>query len=292
MVALRHLVLLQLCLITPVSAAQGGFALRETESIPLPSDLVPTGASVVGSGDFAVWSAVSGEIVLSLRRSIRADTAIGEPLFVTRTLSGFAVYDGRSNSIVTFAESGRLLSTRGVSLPGRALAASHVGGDWYVWVQSRTDLRSLYRVPASASPLHLATTPYGHPIHLAQAPLGTVTTEIFLPYTSVVRDTEGAEVRRYTPPGDTLELFDEDSRIVSSPLLLGDALILQTLADLRSDRRVVLVYSPSGTLRSATPLDLPLAFFGISREGSFLFAMRSVQGRDIATYSVELQNDR
>lgn len=279
--------LLLVCTTTPISAAQERFSLRELESMPVPSDLVPTGASPVGSGDFAVWSAVSGDLVLSLRSSLRAREPVGSPMYATRTSTGLAVFDGRSGSIATYSEDGARISVRELDLPGPALAATESGGDWFVWIRSREDLRSLYRVPASDPPVRVTTVPHSHPIQVASAPAGTVTTETFPPYRSVVRNVDGVAVQHFVPPPQALSMLGEDSRAVSSPLLLGDSLILQTLADLRSDRRIVIIYANDGTSTSVTALDLPLAFFAISQAGDSLFAMRSVTGRDIATYRVE-----
>ena len=274
---------------TPSSCrAQATLVLREVESLVLPTGFAPTGADRVDDDDFAAWSAASGEVLLSVRRAVYAEADLENPILVAWSPSGMLVLDAVSNEVNIFSRDGDLLRTQPLDLPGPSIAAaySRARGGLYVWVQPRPDLASLYWIDTEQPPERLATVTYDGEARVIPIPGGTITVLINPPFTAVIRDSLGATVGSFSPPTSALARFGTASRIVSATIVPGQTFILQTLADLRSDRRVIVLYELDGTYRSATTLDLPLAFFSSGGTDS-LFAMRSAAGFEIATYRAD-----
>jgi hypothetical protein len=80
-------------------------------------------------------------------------------------------------------------------------------------------------------------------------------------------------------------------RWVSSPVVdLGDAMI-QTLSDLASDRRVLVLYDREGREQRKTVISVPMALVGITGDGRYLVGVRDLGKPEVVLYGWRWSND-
>ncbi len=68
------------------------------------------------------------------------------------------------------------------------------------------------------------------------------------------------------------------------PALLLDSGFVQTIADLRSDRRSLLLFGSDGRFIRSTQLDIPMAFVSADPMAHRLIALRDIDERELVEY--------
>lgn len=117
-------------------------------------------------------------------------------------------------------------------------------------------------------------------------------TSVSRPFTSLLLDVTGGKQQVLSPafseshighdPVTASAAASSTPLLFSLPAVIGDFGVLQTITDLRSDRRWLALYDVSGLLLRTTELRVPLGFG--SSFGSCLYAFRSIDGLEIVLY--------
>lgn len=119
-----------------------------------------------------------------------------------------------------------------------------------------------------------------------------VITTVSRPFTSVLLDLETGEQLTLSPgllesqtghdSGTAAAVEPSTTFLFSLPAVIGDFGVLQTITDLRSDRRWLVLYDVSGRLLRTKELLVPLGFS--SSFGSCLYAFRRIDGLEVVRY--------
>lgn len=121
---------------------------------------------------------------------------------------------------------------------------------------------------------------------------GTGTTLIFTntraPFLNTIVDAKGLTQLVFSPVPDSLHSdqmsLDIPETVISLPTLIVDGHYLQTLSDLRSDRRTVLLFSAAGAFIRSTHLDVPIGFVAVEPSLNVLVAVRRSDRVEIVKY--------
>jgi hypothetical protein len=130
------------------------------------------------------------------------------------------------------------------------------------------------------------------PYRLAATPDGVLLTEAEPPFRTWRVRPEGAGVP-FAPTGPGSPESTGVQRWVSAPVLdLGDAMV-QTLSDLGSDRRVLVLYDRHGREQRKTVLAVPMALVGITGDRRYLVGVRDLGRAEVVLYAWRFtSNDR
>jgi hypothetical protein len=114
------------------------------------------------------------------------------------------------------------------------------------------------------------------------------------PYLSFVFESESPRPRIFAPRTDAPGSIDTTRMEVAlAALPLGDR-FLQTVVDLRSDVRTILLFDSRGREIRRTTIEAPLGYIGVSGDGSVVLAIRRVGASEAVLYrsSWHRRNDR
>lgn len=128
------------------------------------------------------------------------------------------------------------------------------------------------------------------PYRLAPATAGVLLTEAEPPFRTwpVSAESVGAG---FVPSGANYPRREGVQQWVSGPVVdLGEAMV-QTLADLASDRRVMVVYDSRGREVSKTVIDVPMALVGITRDRRHVVAVRNLGEAEVVLYRWSWRSD-
>lgn len=177
----------------------------------------------------------------------------------------------------------------GVPLPAGLRVLDAVTTDKFGWTVAGLDADGQYTIqPLDGAPWWVirADTLRGGvlpPYRLAAAADGVLLTESEPPFRSWRVGPDGPGVP-FAPKRSGYPESVGVQRWVSAPLVdLGDAL-LQTLSDLGSDRRVLVLYDRDGRERRKTIVAVPMALVGVTRDGRHLIGVRDVGKPEILLY--------
>jgi hypothetical protein len=112
----------------------------------------------------------------------------------------------------------------------------------------------------------------------------TLTATLLLrPFTSYLLHASGRVLARFEP-----ETPSAEGKWVSLPLVPVGDFFVQTLSDLRSDRRALVLFEPQGCRLRTTMLDAPVALVGASFSHDTVYAIRDAGGPELVVYHVRV----
>lgn len=174
-------------------------------------------------------------------------------------------------------------------LPAGLRVADAVRTERFGWITAGVDAEGRYRIqPLDARPWWVISpdTLRGGvlpPYRLAASGDGVLITEAEPPFRTWRVCPEGAG-EPFAPTGAGYPQSGGVQRWVSAPLVdLGDALV-QTLSDLASDRRVLVLYDPDGRERRKTIVAAPMALVGVTRDRRHLIGVRDLGNPEVVLY--------
>jgi len=110
-------------------------------------------------------------------------------------------------------------------------------------------------------------------------------TQAHYPFSSVMLDpSDGKPTLRFSSL-PTAVLGDDPASYIAMPILPIGGGFVQTLADLGSDRRIMILYSAVGTILRTTAIDAPLALVAHSQASGRLLALRRAGSTEVVGYS-------
>jgi hypothetical protein len=106
------------------------------------------------------------------------------------------------------------------------------------------------------------------------------------PYETLVMDTKGEVQQRFMPSPEGLvpQGISDSSLFLALPALPLDRGFLQTYVDLRSDRRILVLFDSDGSERRRTTLTVPIGYVASLPASKQLLAIRRVVGTEVVVY--------
>jgi hypothetical protein len=279
--------------------------LKERAAYSLPDSFLPLGLALADSGPLVVWGRGARYLWLvedGVQRALAVRADAGEIVGAAiNGSSGFEVVTSgpAGTHIVRLSPSGQRLSQRRVQTTILGLEATRVGGRWFI-AGNRTDGAAVVVVSDSA----------GVAVPIWSASPGveardTFAVSIFL---SPSEDETSAWVASVRPPFQSWKIGPDgrvlrqrkaaESLIVraamdAAPAAKWSALrvvefggrSLQTLSDLRSGQRLLLLSKSNGDVQSVLTVNGPFGVAAATHEGRTLCAMRTTRHREIVCYS-------
>lgn len=272
-----------------------GSVLEEQSHAPLPPGYAAAGVTASSSGEMLVW-AFGNPVLLHLKDGVLRPLPTADAVrpigaaFEERD-STLAVVDGERARIVRLSRSGHLVSAQPLNTSLYLHQAVHTPAGWYLGAQDSTGVLHLLlaRPGGGTETLFRMGTPAASrsqaAVHLSSADDDALLTMHSPPFSSVQVSSSGRVVRSFRPAiPDSLQGTMDEGKWVSLKLLELDAGFVQTLADLTSDRRVLVLYDREGTPARHTLIDVPLAAATSIPARRQLIAMRRAGGLEIVVY--------
>lgn len=276
--------------------------LVELRALPVPLATALAGVSALDTATVAVWGGTELYMLSGPREPLRLATGGMRIVGVGFVPGGeIEVADAVGRRIVHYAADGRRLRERPVSVPVQLTGAVSVRGSWMV---SGTDsLRyAVFSLEADGSTrlIHQRfsrdSARIAPSVHLSAAGGDLLLTELEPPYTMQRIDPRGRLVQTLEPGAEVLPAPGSGSvefadRWISLPgVFFGDGYV-QTLADLTSDRRVLVAYAADGTRVSATLVDAPVGVASATRDMRYLVGSRGASRPDVVLYGWRWRNN-
>ena len=261
---------------------------------------VPEFGGAVPLGDSAIllWTRRRAEFALASPRGLlaREIPLPSAPIAVAATDSAgvFEMLDS-AGRVYQLDLKGKLLSAREFPVVGQLVAGlRRTEGWWGVSVDPPIGLRLIRETGAGAGPpstitpvmsdsvawlwqqgMHLAEGPAGAVLLMAAEPFELTTLDKDGRVSGVLRLGESARLRPLLMPDQrpAADSFPPNWRTL--PPLALDSLLLLTIADLNSDRRMLVLAHPVDGVRRVTVIDVPLGTVAIDRKSNVLAARRS-----------------
>ena len=290
----------------PESIAETGALLNEFAVVALPDDFAPIGAIVGEDSTALVWSH-DGRMLLTrpddtahvFFGNVERDRPIAAAFIDDST---FQVVDTLRRSIVTYRGT-RLLFEKPYALLGQSpRSAALAATGWLVVTADSADtwhVRPLESAsgepPAQLHPVETERRLRGADVILTSDDGGVLVSVRTPPYALLRADRRGrTEVLRSKWPPELTALLQADTTsawIVASTVTFGEGLV-QTLADLRSDARLIVTCSRRGRPLRHTALEAPFAFAASSERAKIVLGFRGSLGQEIVFYGATGQTSR
>jgi hypothetical protein len=147
-----------------------------------------------------------------------------------------------------------------------------------------------YKVPSARLTTQAGDTAFFKPTHMTPVGDSLLVTIVNAPFENIVIDDRGKEVRSFRPPPPpvtTTHNATEAARAakwISLATLRLDCGFLQTLSDVRSDQRRLVLFDNAGAPLRNSEIAAPLGFIYAMPTAQRLFAVRAMSSAEIVTY--------
>jgi hypothetical protein len=270
--------------------------LREFQAYSVAGDAAISGISLAPDSTVLIWSARPAHIRVirgNARRILRLNIEAQDPIAVK--LYGDSIvqlFDAAGTKVTTLDATGKPLSAMPLSLKARAVAARFGDSSLYILAQSQTTTPELWRVLDHSAPMRLALPASLDSVSAERIVLSTVDDDVVLAMLHSRhlgwRITPGGNVAVgfHSPHHilDTLPGFDDGNWVGLRIVAVPDG-YLRTFADLESDRRLIVYYTPAGRAARTTSLSVPWAI--VDGRQSLIAAVRRLNELEVVLYGVD-----
>jgi hypothetical protein len=279
--------------------------LREEYSRQLPDSFQFVGATFSSDGSLVLWSSNRNYLLLVDEGRIQALGAafLGKPVAAVFSAEGseIEVVDAVRSTIVVLSRQGMRLRERRFYTSLRVSTATRIRDLWLLGgrgLNGRFALDEAGAYTSSASPGRSGSAFALHddlPVHLSQAGGEVLLTNVNRPFAVQRFDSLGAPRASLSPKGidtsRTIRELTSNGRWVSLPALAASDGYLQTLSDLTSDRRILILYDSSGAARRYTVLDIPVGFVASHARRNLLAGARRTHGLELVVSAWAREGD-
>lgn len=286
-------------LLPAAARAQGTAHLRlhEAFAYPFPDSLRIVSMVAREPDELLAWAPNQGAVLHVVHGTV---TAVGAghlrlPVGAAFVDGGIEVVDAQRRGIVAFAADGAERGFRAIDADGAVRNAVRTRAGWMVGLSSARDgyrvlnlagdsAREVARIPADTS--------VGAELRegqLASDGDAVLVTDTHAPFTTRRVPDDGTTAATLEPglPADSVE----GAKWVPLPMLaLGDGYV-QVLADVTSDRRVLVLFDAAGRVLRQTRLAVPLAFVTTVPGLHLLVGSRAVGARELIGYRWEWERE-
>ena len=287
------------------SASAQRLRLTEVESLDIPTDWVPTGLHV-GNNDWVVlWSAGRQTMLVTgppVSEWIEIAPLHGDPVgarIVSTSPLQIEFVDRSSSRLLTVSQDGQIAGIVELGEDLSLASAQYSDGNWYLSSHpdtSRAEIE-IHRVDSNGvlHLLHGMVGPDGSAYfagpRLSRTEGGILLTQEDPPFSGLRINSAGTSIQTLRPFDDSsLTRFMEDGPEgiwISLGVVDFREGFLQTLADLRGDRRLLITYSAKGVRLRRTVLNAPLGIVGASWDGERIYAVRDGSSLELVIYRWE-----
>jgi hypothetical protein len=272
------------------SAGTQSLILEELWARALPRAFgVPTGASILGD-TVIVWSSVARAVLVTTPESVQQINLPGtEPIYAHLSGTTITVIEADPPALVEISLLDGTEARRELRIPGMARSGGWGGRHAFVAVDVDSALLVFRIDPKDASSVlvrHL-----GRPGHITASRSGLVVSTLSTPF--VIKHFDLAGELKYTASVeptriDSLARGDLDALWVPLPAFeLFNGQLFQTLSDLRSDRRVLLTFSPDSPAPVGMKvISIPMAFLAADEHRSTIAGVRVLNQAEVVVYRV------
>lgn len=279
--------------------------LRERTVIPLPPTFQPAGATFLGRDTLLVWSAFRPDLVLAIgSRFVELQVGTNEPpIAAGRSSQGIELLFGGSRRLLVVSPEGATLSEHGLSGVDEEeeIAAAAYASGWYVGARRQDGGFSFYALESDGSARSVASLPpreaSGQPRDHAMQPRAfhlraawehgdVLAAELHEPFRIFRLSAHGLS-SWYA--GGRVALSARDPRagdrvwvaLAAVPVTDG---AIQSLADLRSDVRLLRRFSSTGVVEGTAIIEAPVGLIATDPQKRSAVAIRITSGREIVLY--------
>lgn len=266
--------------------------LQEVSATTVPPAFTLVGVAVSRDGTIAGWSAENTLLLLEANHppTLITPLSIVHPVGVTAGMAHVVSFvDSSKRQIVEVGQDGRTTSTRDLGqLPIALGAAVAVGDAWYVAGRGRIDSTRYHVFLASEPSLEvgrpLVVGSRRLPPYLTASDKALVLAFTDKPYEVVAYDLQTGASREFEHP----ELPDSvDGRKAiwrGLPAIPLDSGVVQTFADLTSNKRILVLYAFNGSVVRVTAINAPLGLVDGDPIQHHLVAARRTDRVELVVY--------
>lgn len=268
--------------------------LRQVGQYSLAKDFHPTGAVLADDGAVLVWEKLKSTVTLltpyGTRRSItspRLGGIVGAAFGAADTLELIDVGD---HATVRLSRGGRFISATPIVVGNDIDSAVRIGKAWFIGWRASDTTYGTARLSENGivSDVQVSVVPSearentGAGVVLANLWGIPAYTWRRAPFTT--RATGAVPAKILDPMAAFRQHVGRSANWAAlAPVTFADGAV-QTVADLTSDRRFVIVYSRDGAVLSATTLNAPLGFVAAAPTAHRILAARNVGSLELVIY--------
>jgi hypothetical protein len=279
--------------------------VREVYAREVPDSFQFSGAAFASNDDLVLWSSNRNYLLLVAAGTIQPIGAdvLAKPIAAAFTLddSEIEVVDAIRNTVVTLSRRGARLRERRFVAHTRVSTATRFRDSWILGGRDengRFGISTATPVLRSASAERAVFDPGlgdGLPTHLSKAEDELLLTSVNRPFAVQRIDSLGHTLSPLIPAGvDTLRAIrnlTSRGRWVSLPALRVSDGYMQTLSDLASDHRIVVLYDASGSARRYSVLEIPVGFVASQPRRNLLAGARRGNGLELRVSAWSREGD-
>jgi len=277
--------------------------LTEERVIDIPLEFPLTAVTISDDGSALYWSGSARTVILHTAESVTilCPGALEEPVaaaFDPLDLLQIEIVDAGRSAIVTVSADGGCDHRTDLSGIGRLVGGARTGVGW---VLARLDSLGVPTIVGLDSAGHLLWTKtsdgdLGNPLTVRSAHIiawesGTVLSSMVWPFRWLSLDRQGKAI--VTGAFEQVRALEERRSLaewVGLPVLPIDSGYVQTLADPRSDARVLVLYKPDGALRRQRQLLGPIGLVASNILSRRVVALRRSDRLELIMYQWRWQN--
>jgi hypothetical protein len=271
--------------------------LTEISALRLPPAFIPAGASIAASGALLYWNAGGVFVTGGHAGDVLAfceprSTHVVAAAFVSAD-SIVELIDASGPSLVHISLSGtcsqQTIGDSGVQV----IAGSFEGGRWTVLFRHGPAGAEMMRIRFGESPkklfdfLHSSRTPFDlEAAYVTANSIGTLHASMSWPFEWATLDTTGIITRASRAVEQDAKPSSDTTLVgwVGLPVLPIDDGFLQTLADPRSDHRVLVRYDQNGHIVRKAEMNVAFGILSTSPSQRLLLALRRSDRNEIVVY--------
>lgn len=268
------------------ASASQSLQLEELSSWSPPAEYEVSGAAIARDGSVLIWSLRHPVLVVlkdGAARSLAVDS-VAIPLSAALADSGrIELFDSGLPGLVTYDLEGRFLHEHRLGIPGVVESAVAVGGTWYAATRTAPDSVVVYRASPSLPGEVVGHAPGRASVHLRAHGGDLLLTEASWPF----------RIQRWR--GGARTWFDGDSASVERPpadsglwtslaAVPLDGGALRTMADLRSEARVLERFDAEGRLVRTLRVDAPIGIVATAPDLRLAVGVRRTDRTEVVLY--------
>lgn len=270
--------------------------LRETHTHRLPDAFALDGAASTSSGALVLWSSKPGILLLIKKgRQVPIDASGLSSVVGAAFVAGDSVIeavDGGRRAVVRVSDAGEVTTTWSLDIPITVESAVRGANEWFVGGRTDAGQTRVYSaVEGSGTRLiHSVDGRRGqNPVrrfHLSAAGADVLLMMTEAPFTTFHLAERGS-IRSFAPEAHAplgALLNDSTRRWVALRTVPLDRGYLQTIADVRSDKRLMVLYDRQGRVVRHQVLEAPIGFLGAIPSNQKLLAARWVSSAEVVEY--------
>lgn len=294
------------------SSQTSGLQLRLIAAYAVPDSFPAAGAARSASGLLVLWTPdrpflllVNGENVISLGRKVLLRPIAAAFVENDRAVE---VVDGGKNVIVRLSLDDTVVAENRLNISRQWKSAARARDVWFIGgVRAFDSPVGLSMVSTFDIVVAGAGVPRTKEVYRLESPVqsragspmasltahnrGVLVSSAWPPFETVFINEHGSLQARFTPPPtDSLTkefgIAAESHFWVGLPVVPVKDLFVQTLADLRSDSRLVILFDAQGQVMRKTLIDMPLGFMSGSFDTERVLAARRISGLEIVEYNL------